>query len=120
MLPTRANSFSRSPIPFPRDAVQRHGGSPDIALESEPDLLKLFRKHTGLYVYRREVLLNFTKWPQTQLERIEALEQLRALTNGVRIRTIEASSKSVGVDTLEDLERVRFEIEQERLLDTSI
>jgi 3-deoxy-manno-octulosonate cytidylyltransferase (CMP-KDO synthetase) len=98
--------FSRSPIPFPREAVNRNGGSPGVALDREPELLKLFRKHTGLYVYRREVLLQFTKWPQTQLERIEALEQLRALTNGVRIKTIQASSKSVGVDTLEDLERL--------------
>lgn len=100
--------FSRSPIPFPQEATKRNGGSPDVALENEPELLKLFRKHTGLYVYRREVLLNFTTWPQTQLERIEALEQLRALSNGVRIKVIEASSKSVGVDTLDDLERVRL------------
>lgn len=98
--------FSRSPIPFPRDAVKRHG-SIDAALENEPELFKLFRKHTGLYVYRRDVLLEFTKWPQTELERIESLEQLRALAHGVRIKVIEACSASTGVDTLEDLERVR-------------
>lgn len=98
--------FSRSPVPYPRDAVKRHG-SPDVALENEPDLLKLFRKHTGLYVYRRDVLLEFTKWPQTQLERIEALEQLRALAHGVKIKVVEACSTSIGVDTLSDLERVR-------------
>jgi 3-deoxy-manno-octulosonate cytidylyltransferase (CMP-KDO synthetase) len=101
--------FSRSPIPFPRDAVKRHG-SPDIALEEEPDLLKLFRKHTGLYVYRRDVLLEFTRWPQTHLEQVEALEQLRALAHGVRIKVIEACSVSTGVDTLADLERVRTQI----------
>jgi 3-deoxy-manno-octulosonate cytidylyltransferase (CMP-KDO synthetase) len=112
--------FSRSPIPFPQEGVKRHGGSPDVALENEPELLKLFRKHTGLYVYRREVLLNFTKWPRTQLERTEALEQLRALANGVKIKLIEASSKSVGVDTLADLERVRVEVEKGRLLNVSI
>jgi 3-deoxy-manno-octulosonate cytidylyltransferase (CMP-KDO synthetase) len=98
--------FSRSPVPFPRDAVKRYG-SPDVALEEEPDLLRLFRKHTGLYVYRREVLLQFTRWPQTQLEQIEALEQLRALAHGVKIKVVEACSASIGVDTLRDLERVR-------------
>ena len=98
--------FSRSPVPFPRDAVKRYG-SPEVALEEEPDLLKLFRKHTGLYVYRRDVLLEFTRWPQTQLEQIEALEQLRALAHGVRIKVVEACSASIGVDTLRDLERVR-------------
>jgi 3-deoxy-manno-octulosonate cytidylyltransferase (CMP-KDO synthetase) len=112
--------FSRSPIPFPQDAVKRNGNSPERALENEPELLKLFRKHTGLYVYRKEVLLKFTKWPQTQLERIEALEQLRALTNGVRIKTIEASSKSVGVDTLQDLEQVKYQMSESRLLNISI
>jgi 3-deoxy-manno-octulosonate cytidylyltransferase (CMP-KDO synthetase) len=101
--------FSRSPIPYPRDAVKRHG-SPDVALEAEPGLLKLFRKHTGLYVYRRDVLLEFTKWPQTQLEQIEALEQLRALAHGVKIKVVEACSTSIGVDTLVDLERVRSTI----------
>jgi len=101
--------FSRSPVPFPRDAAKRHG-SPEVALEEEPDLLKLFRKHTGLYVYRRDVLLEFTKWPPTQLERIEALEQLRALAHGVKIKVVEACSTSIGVDTLVDLERVRSTI----------
>lgn len=98
--------FSRSPVPFPRDAVKRHG-SPDVALYKEPDLLKLFRKHTGLYVYRRDVLLAFTNWPQTQLERVEALEQLRALEHGVKIKVVEACTPSTGVDTLADLEKVR-------------
>lgn len=99
--------FSRSPIPFPRDAVKRHGGSPEIAFAKEPELLKLFRKHTGLYVYRRDVLLEFTKWPPAPLEQIEALEQLRAMAHGVKIKVIEACSVSIGVDTLKDLERVQ-------------
>jgi len=98
--------FSRSPIPYPRDAAKRHG-STEAALKSEPELLKLFRKHTGLYVYRRDVLLEFTRWPQTELERIEALEQLRALAHGVRIKVVEACSASTGVDTLDDLKKVR-------------
>jgi 3-deoxy-manno-octulosonate cytidylyltransferase (CMP-KDO synthetase) len=101
--------FSRSPIPYPRDAVKRHG-SPDVALVAEPELLKLFRKHTGLYVYRRDVLLEFTRWPPTQLEQIEALEQLRALEHGVKIKVNEACSTSIGVDTLVDLQRVEAEL----------
>ena len=101
--------FSRSPIPYPRDAAKRHG-SPDIALAAEPELLKLFRKHTGLYVYRREVLLEFTRWPQTELEKIEALEQLRALAHGVKIKVIEACGTSIGVDTLLDLQKVEAEL----------
>ena len=98
--------FSRSPIPYPRDAVKRHG-SPDAALYNEPELLTLFRKHTGLYVYRRDVLLEFTKWPASRLEQIEALEQLRALEHGVKIKVVEACAASTGVDTVADLERVR-------------
>ena len=98
--------FSRSPIPFPRDAVAKHG-SPDAAFFYEPELLKHYRKHTGLYVYRRDVLLEFTQWPQTALEKFEGLEQLRALEHGVVIRVIEADSGSIGVDTQADLERVR-------------
>jgi 3-deoxy-manno-octulosonate cytidylyltransferase (CMP-KDO synthetase) len=103
--------FSRSPVPYPRDAVKRHG-SPDVALAAEPELLKLFRKHTGLYVYRRDVLLEFTKWPQTELERTEALEQLRALAHGVKIKVVEACTASTGVDTLADLEKVRAQLLQ--------
>jgi len=102
----RALYFSRSPVPFPRQAVREHG-TIEAALGNDPSLLKLFRKHTGLYVYRRDVLLEFTRWPQSELERRESLEQLRALEHGVKIRAVEASSPSIGVDTYTDLERVR-------------
>ena len=102
--------FSRSPVPYPRDAVKRHG-SLEAALENEPELLKLFRKHTGLYVYRRDVLLEFTNWPQSELEKIEALEQLRALAHGVKINLVQACSGSTGVDTIADLDRVRALVE---------
>ena len=102
----RAVYFSRSPVPFPREAVRRHG-SIESALSYEPELLSTFRKHTGLYVYRRDFLLEFAGWPQSPLERIEALEQLRALEHGAVIKVIEASAPSIGVDTTEDLERVR-------------
>lgn len=102
----RALYFSRAPIPFPRDAVQRYG-TLLAALEIEPQLLATFRKHTGLYVYRRRFLLEYTRWPQSALERAESLEQLRALERGVLIKVIEADTASIGVDTEHDLERVR-------------
>jgi 3-deoxy-manno-octulosonate cytidylyltransferase (CMP-KDO synthetase) len=102
--------FSRLPVPYPRDAVRKHG-SIEAALRSEPSLLEGFRKHTGLYVYRRDVLLEFAQWPQSDLERLESLEQLRALERGVKIKVIKASTSSIGVDTMEDLERVRSIVE---------
>jgi 3-deoxy-manno-octulosonate cytidylyltransferase (CMP-KDO synthetase) len=63
--------------------------------------------HVGLYVYRRDVLLRIAALPQTAMERAEALEQLRALEHGIRIKAIETSHETIGVDTREDLERVR-------------
>jgi len=98
--------FSRSPFPWPREASLRHGGDPNDAIEEEPDLLQNYKKHTGLYVYRREYLLKFTKLSPTWLEQYEMLEQLRALENGARIKVIKAVRRSIGVDTQEDYERV--------------
>lgn len=98
--------FSRSPMPWPREAAERFGGDPNKAIANEPALLSIFRKHTGLYVYRREYLLEFTKMPPTRLEQIEMLEQLRALENGARIRVVDAVAASIGVDTEDDLKVV--------------
>lgn len=106
--------FSRSPIPYPRDAVKKHGTLAQALATEGASLLARFRKHTGLYVYRREFLLRYTHWPSAELERTEALEQLRALANGYRIKVIEASTPSIGVDTLEDLTRVRKLVEDVR------
>ncbi len=102
----RALYFSRSPVPYPREAARRYG-SLAAALEVEPRLLATFRKHTGLYVYRRAFLLEYARWPQTALERAESLEQLRILERGHAVRVVEAAAPSVGVDTEEDLRRVR-------------
>jgi 3-deoxy-manno-octulosonate cytidylyltransferase (CMP-KDO synthetase) len=82
--------FSRSPIPFERDAGTR----------------TVSYKHIGLYVYRRGFLLNYSDLPVGPLETSERLEQLRALENGYPIRVVETEYESVGVDTPEDLERV--------------
>ena len=104
--------FSRSPMPFPREAAQRWFGDPGRAIDEEPGLMSNFRKRTGLYVYRREYLLEFTKLRPTRLEQIEMLEQLRALENGAKIRVVEVSGTSIGVDTESDLERVRILLEE--------
>jgi 3-deoxy-manno-octulosonate cytidylyltransferase (CMP-KDO synthetase) len=103
--------FSRSPVPYPREAAQRHGGDLVSALHKAPELLTGFHKHTGLYVYRREYLLEFTKLPQTGVEMLEMLEQLRALENGARILAVESYSRSIGVDTADDLKLVRAILE---------
>ncbi len=100
--------FSRSPMPFPREASLRYEGDPNRALTEEPEILAAYhRKHTGLYAYRREYLLEFSRMPQTRLEKLEMLEQLRALENGAKINVVEVSDRSIGVDTQEDLDRVR-------------
>ena len=101
-----AACFSRNPIPFPNQAVENYG-SLEAALGADPALLNSFRKHTGLYAYRRDVLLAFARWPASESETRESLEQLRALDRGVKIKVVEAASPSIGVDTPEDLERVR-------------
>ena len=77
--------------------------------------MSIFRKHTGLYVYRREYLLKFSRMPQTKLEQIEMLEQLRAIEDGAKIRVVNAVGRSIGVDTGEDLERVRTILEGEKV-----
>lgn len=104
--------FSRSAIPFPRDAVKEHG-SLESALQNDSHLMNSFLKHTGLYVYRRNFLLEYTKLPQTSLEKTEMLEQLRALENGFKIKVVEAAERSIGVDTKEDLERVKEVLENQ-------
>jgi 3-deoxy-manno-octulosonate cytidylyltransferase (CMP-KDO synthetase) len=98
--------FSRSPIPFPRAEALRHG-SLENALDKQPELMDTFRKHTGLYVYIRETLLNFTAMKRGKLERTEGLEQLRLLAAGIKIRVIGVNESSIGVDTPDDLERAR-------------
>jgi 3-deoxy-manno-octulosonate cytidylyltransferase (CMP-KDO synthetase) len=89
--------FSRAPIPYRRSA----GGPPAAVAWT----------HVGLYVYRRSLLLQLASLPPTPLEQSEMLEQLRALEHGVRIATVETTTETVGVDTPEDLERVRARLE---------
>ncbi|MHB8383871.1 MAG: 3-deoxy-manno-octulosonate cytidylyltransferase [Candidatus Binataceae bacterium] len=84
--------FSRAPIPCPRDS----GEIPAVAM-----------RHIGVYAYRRDFLLKFASMPQGVLERIEKLEQLRALENGYAIRVVASVAPSLEVDTAEDLARAR-------------
>lgn len=102
--------FSRALIPYPRDAANECG-SVINAFETEPSLLANYYKHTGIYVYRREYLLDFASWPQGKLERLESLEQLRAIERGDKIRVVVTHDASIGIDTADDLERVRTLIE---------
>jgi 3-deoxy-manno-octulosonate cytidylyltransferase (CMP-KDO synthetase) len=92
--------FSRAPIPY----VRRNGiGRKEGVARSSA----VYYKHLGIYAYRRKFLLQYAKWPVSMLEHEEKLEQLRALDHGVRIRVIETDHDSIGVDTPQDIERVR-------------
>jgi 3-deoxy-manno-octulosonate cytidylyltransferase (CMP-KDO synthetase) len=95
--------FSRSPIPFPRDLnVEKL-----LAASKEKNPLpRLIFKHIGVYVYRRDFLLRFSKMTHTPLEKLEKLEQLRALENGFSIKVTPVDYEPLSVDTPEDLEKV--------------
>jgi 3-deoxy-manno-octulosonate cytidylyltransferase (CMP-KDO synthetase) len=61
-----------------------------------------------VYAYKKDVLMNFTKWPQSSLEKIEKLEQLRYLENGIKIKMAETDYDNVAIDTPEDLEKAKL------------
>lgn len=86
--------FSRSVIPFIRGVEEQDW------LAHYP-----FLKHIGLYAYRREVLAQLTRLPQSSLEKAESLEQLRWLQNGFRIKVGLTDVETVGIDTPQDLEK---------------
>jgi 3-deoxy-manno-octulosonate cytidylyltransferase (CMP-KDO synthetase) len=88
----RAVYFSRAAVPFFRDTSPRAHD---------------YYRHIGLYAYRRQILERFTLLPQAKLEKIEMLEQLRFLENGVAIVLGITSESAVGIDTPEDLENAR-------------
>jgi len=90
--------FSRAHIPYPRD----------------PSASTVVYKHLGIYAYRREFLLHYAAMQPTPLEQMEMLEQLRVLENGYRIRMVQVQQTSIGVDTEEDLHRVRGILAQRR------
>ena len=95
-----ALTFSRAPLPWARDAFAQ-------SREQLPAGVP-YRRHIGMYAYRAGLLQDFVAWGPCGLEQTESLEQLRALWNGVRIHVADAlQAPPVGVDTPEDLERVR-------------
>jgi 3-deoxy-manno-octulosonate cytidylyltransferase (CMP-KDO synthetase) len=104
--------FSRSPVPHIRPAP---GLSLEQALRMDASLLHHYRKHSGLYAYRGEFLQAFARMRPSALERLEQLEQLRALENGTRIRVVPVEHRSIGVDTEQDYERVKRMIEENPL-----
>jgi 3-deoxy-manno-octulosonate cytidylyltransferase (CMP-KDO synthetase) len=90
--------FSRAPVPWPRDH----------AAAGRPSSFAGAWRHIGIYAYRVRSLLQFSAWAPTPLEETEKLEQLRALENGMRIHLVELTEPPPGgVDTPQDLERVR-------------
>jgi 3-deoxy-manno-octulosonate cytidylyltransferase (CMP-KDO synthetase) len=92
--------FSRSPLPNFRDKWN------DLKDEAFNSGKLLCHKHVGLYVYRRNFLLQYARMAPSQLELSEKLEQLRVLENGYRIKVVETAYESIGVDTPGDLEKV--------------
>ncbi|WP_122846783.1 3-deoxy-manno-octulosonate cytidylyltransferase [Pseudomonas viridiflava] len=95
-----ALTFSRAPLPWARDAL--------AANRDELPAGVPLRRHIGIYAYRAGFLHDFVSWGPCMLENTENLEQLRALWNGVRIHVADAlEAPPAGVDTPEDLERVR-------------
>ena len=84
--------FSRSIIPYQRD---------------EKTNAEYFL-HVGVYAYKKDVLMSFTKWPQSALEKNEKLEQLRYLENGIKIKMVETDYNNIAIDTPEDLEKAKL------------
>lgn len=83
--------FSRSPIPYPREKSTA-----------------IYYKHIGIYAFRKEALLKFTKLPMNRLEATEKLENLRFLANGMRVKMVETNQLAIGIDTPEDLEKANL------------
>lgn len=82
--------FSRSPIPYPREMQKEN-----------------YFKHVGIYGYKREFVIEYARMESTPMEKSESLEQLRVLENGYKIKVMETPYRVIGVDTQEDLEKVR-------------
>lgn len=84
--------FSRSVIPFHRDK----------------EIKAKYYKHIGVYAFRKEALMKFSKLPMTPLEKLEKIECIRYLENGMKIKLLETKFIGVGIDTPEDLEKARL------------
>ena len=89
--------FSRNPIPFLRDIEKNQWLTNSV-----------FWKHIGIYVYKSEILEKFVNLPRSNYEKLEKLEQLRLLEQGAKFLCVETKSNLIGVDTQEDLEKVKY------------
>ena len=83
--------FSRSLVPYQREEKMNNE----------------YFLHVGVYAYKKDALITFTKLPQSQLEKIEKLEQLRYLENGIKIKMAETDYNNIAIDTPEDLEKAK-------------
>ncbi|MDR3258462.1 MAG: 3-deoxy-manno-octulosonate cytidylyltransferase [Fusobacteriaceae bacterium] len=90
--------FSRSIIPYPR-----------------AENLNNYYKHVGIYGYKREFVIEYSKMISTPLELSESLEQLRVLENGYKIKVVETAHKIIGVDTEDELNKVREYINNKKI-----
>ena len=102
--------FSRSVIPHPRS------WNNELLAEEPP----VFLQHVGLYVYRRDFLLNYAKLPPARIELVESLEQLRVLEHGYRMRVVETRCadhefSGFSVDTIQDVQRAEAMLRQRGL-----
>ena len=88
--------FSRSKIPYNRNGAKDE---------------KIY-KHIGLYAYKKDFLLKFTRLEQTSLELMESLEQLRIIENGYKIKVVETEYETIGVDTPEDIKTIEMQMER--------
>lgn len=84
--------FSRSPIPYYREKPKE----------------EVYYEHVGIYAFRKNILLQFTKWDMTPLETAEKIECLRYLENGIKIKMVTTSHASVKIDVPEDLEKANL------------
>jgi 3-deoxy-manno-octulosonate cytidylyltransferase (CMP-KDO synthetase) len=89
--------FSRAPIPFPRDHQEIIHSNEELKNHN-------FFRHIGIYGYRKDFLAKYIEMDQTNLEKLEKLEQLRVIENGFKIKMIEAATSLIGIDTQEDYE----------------
>ena len=96
--------FSRSPIPYVRT---------DTGETSPEDFSGRYFKHIGIYSYTKDFLFTYVNLPKSTLETDERLEQLRVLEHGYRIKTVETRYDTIGVDTQEDLDKVREVLKNE-------
>lgn len=104
--------FSRAPIPWPRDSYMEKDFS-ELLKQNISQLSVTLHRHIGIYAYSAGFVNTYVNLPQSPLEKLEALEQLRALSNGYRISVfVTEKTTSMGIDTQDDYNKVKEIIER--------